>query len=107
MHDGGDSRECGTLEAEDAAQGFEGASLALMAELDAEHVERDGGVGYILAIGGEGESRPGIDEAADQPCRRHPIHAGARPSDPQPAGVLVAIDSTRTRTLLPLRGLLG
>jgi hypothetical protein len=55
------------LNAKQRAEGFERATLALVAELDSEHVERDGPVGKSFPVRGEVESCVRIDEAANEP----------------------------------------
>ena len=50
-----------------------------MAELDAEHVE---GHGVVAGAIGELEPGFGVDEAPDEPRRRHPVDAGPRPRHP-------------------------
>jgi hypothetical protein len=82
VDDRGDPRKRRSLDAEDGAQRLEGAALTLVAELDPEHVERDAVLRNRLAIGSEAESCLPIDEAPDQPGRRHAIDAGTRPRDP-------------------------
>ena len=84
VHDLGDARDGRIRDAEDGAQGLERAALALMAELDAEHVERNRVRGRKgLAVDRELESASSIDEASNQPRRAHAIDAGTRARHPQ------------------------
>src|SRR5690242_10732364 len=83
MHDRSDPRERRSSDAKDRAQRLEGASLTLVTELDAEHVERDAVTRDGLPIGSETESGLTIDEVANEPGRRHAIDTRPRPRDPQ------------------------
>ena len=77
----------GLRDAEDRAQGLEGAAVGLVAERHAEHVEGHGVVGQRVTVGGEGEARGRVDESPDQPRRAHAVHARTRPGHPQASGV--------------------
>ena len=85
VNDRRDSRQRRGVEAEDRAQGFEGAAPGLVAELDAEHVEWHALVGHRLGVDTEAEARLRIDEAPDQPGGRHAIDAWPRPRNPEAA----------------------
>ena len=79
------------LDHEDTAQRFECAAFPLVAEVDAEHIERNGIVRNGIPIRGEFETRLRIDEPANQPCRCHAIDSWARSGDPQPPAIVFAI----------------
>ena len=82
----------GSSHGEPRRQHLEAAGVGLMAELDAEHVER-----HRVAVGPIGELEAGVrvDEAADQPRRRHPVDARPGPRHPAAAREVLAIARAR------------
>jgi hypothetical protein len=83
MNNPGQSRNSGLVDAEHGAERLERATFVLMTELDAKHVERNPVRWNRVAIRGEGKPCFAIDEAPDQPGRRHAIDAWAWTSDPE------------------------
>src|SRR5262249_17995362 len=77
------SRNRRFLDAEDRAQGFEGATLALVTEFDPEHVKRHVAISHRLPINCETKSSLSVDEAPNQPGRSHSIDAWPGPGNPQ------------------------
>src|SRR5215831_3472052 len=110
VHDLRDELDPPILDAEALDQGFEGAVLAVMAEVRSQHVE-----GNALARGirrvGEGELRIGIAEAANEPSRGEaidvrPRHPGASARGESGAVASASRTGTRLRRAQPFgRGL--
>ena len=73
----------GLTDAEDGTQGFERAAVALMAEIDAKHVERHAVPRDRLPIGGKAEAGVRVDEPSNQPRGGHPIDARPRTRNPE------------------------
>ena len=78
-----DRRESGVLRRDAVEQDLERAPVALVREVAARHVEtqlsRAGGSGVGVH---EAEPRRGVDEPADEPGRRDPVHLDAPPRHP-------------------------
>src|SRR5207245_1836082 len=81
-------------------QRLERAVLAVMAQLHAGRVERDG---VLRKLRGRREHEHGlrVDEALDQPRRGDAIDVGTRAGDPASAGLRFSIWWTRTSVASP------
>jgi hypothetical protein len=104
MHDRRNACERSVLKAKHRAQCFERAAVALMGDLDAEHVERDAISRHGISVASEAKACLGIDEPLDQPGRGCAIDAGPRTCHPQAAVIRLCrrVGRRRPRNVRPI-----
>ena len=90
VNDPADPADARIGEAEARTERLERTTALVVAELGVERIEGDGagGRGPIAEL----ERRGRIDEAADEPRRRHAVDTGTRPCEPDAAAVVGQVE---------------